>query len=397
MKRSLRIAIAMGVGSFTLMLPSASLSGLSDAQKCESLKLKHTGKYAFCQMKAQSKFVKRGDMAKLLSDLAKCDSKIEDKFSNTDSKWGPSCPANPGDVSTMQLAVVQCTSDWGTLLSGGSVPICGNEVIEGNEQCDGANVGMASCSTLIAYTTGVLTCTPNCQYDVSNCAGAAPSLCGNGVVNAGEECDAGDLDGETCSSYTAGSEPFGSLACTPGTCAFDTSGCLPRFEDTGQTVIDHRTGLEWEKKTGVVGTSVYCPGGPTCGDPNHVNNRYSWSDSGEDFDGGAKALFLDVLNDVGGGGNCFANHCDWRLPSTGVPIGYGLHDQDEFWSIRDGSFSPTIAPVFGPTFPSSYLTATTSLTYSTWRWGLHFGGGYHTQGPKVDQFFVRAVRDNLGP
>ena len=56
----------------------------------------------------------------------------------------------------------------------------------------------------------------------------------------------GDLNGETCATQSL----FGDgLACAPGTCVFDTSGCsVTRYEDTGLgSVIDHQTGLEWQK------------------------------------------------------------------------------------------------------------------------------------------------------
>lgn len=53
-----------------------------------------------------------------------------------------------------------------------------------------------------------------------------PSLCGNGIAEAGEECDGADLAGETCSTATGGTHPHGVLACTPG-CTLDISGCTP--------------------------------------------------------------------------------------------------------------------------------------------------------------------------
>lgn len=46
--------------------------------------------------------------------------------------------------------------------------------------------------------------------------------CGNGIIEAGEECDVGTLNGKTCitEGYTGGT-----LSCNPTTCQFDTSGC----------------------------------------------------------------------------------------------------------------------------------------------------------------------------
>ena len=52
--------------------------------------------------------------------------------------------------------------------------LCGNEIIEGNEQCEGLNLGSYSdktCSDInSSWDTGSLSCSPNyCQIDTSNC------------------------------------------------------------------------------------------------------------------------------------------------------------------------------------------------------------------------------------
>jgi hypothetical protein len=85
-------------------------------------------------------------------------------------------------------------------------------------------------------------------------------------------------------------------------------------------VSDLNTGLIWEKKTGTVGT-------PNPSDMHDVNNTYNWSTGpGDNFlaDGTAFTSFLATLNNgVAAPSNsgpshisgCFANHCDWRLPS----------------------------------------------------------------------------------
>ncbi|MCX4241760.1 hypothetical protein [Paraliomyxa miuraensis] len=48
-----------------------------------------------------------------------------------------------------------------------------------------------------------------------------PTVCGNGVVQQGEECDGGDLDGQSCATLGMG---FGPLQCDAN-CEFDTSSC----------------------------------------------------------------------------------------------------------------------------------------------------------------------------
>ena len=46
--------------------------------------------------------------------------------------------------------------------------------------------------------------------------------CGNGVIDAGEQCDGADLQGFDCQSLGLNS---GTLACDPMMCTFDTSMC----------------------------------------------------------------------------------------------------------------------------------------------------------------------------
>lgn len=48
--------------------------------------------------------------------------------------------------------------------------------------------------------------------------------CGDGVLDAGEECELGTLEGASCASLGFAG---GTLACAAGTCLFDTSGCTP--------------------------------------------------------------------------------------------------------------------------------------------------------------------------
>lgn len=187
-----------------------------------------------------------------------------------------------------------------------------------------------------------------------------------------------------------------------------------RYIDNGDgTVSDLNTGLMWEKKTGVVGT-------PNPTDIHDVNNLYLWCIGTDDSwpnctnpsnppDGTAFTDFLGSLNwgtrlpppapDIAG---CFANHCDWRLPSY-----------DELKGIIDttvagcGSTGPCINPVFGPTaFLSTpphaeigcYLTITGEPEDTVhdyfWLWSFDDGMLYH--GPKMSvSADVRAVRGGL--
>ena len=93
---------------------------------------------------------------------------------------------------------------------------CGNGVIDPGEDCDGTNLDDTTCGDLPGLDSGVLTCGPDCFFDVTHCVG-----CGNGIQEAQEECDATDFNEETC--ITQGFDG-GDLACNAG-CQFDVSAC----------------------------------------------------------------------------------------------------------------------------------------------------------------------------
>jgi cysteine-rich repeat protein len=81
---------------------------------------------------------------------------------------------------------------------GGSV--CGNYVIEAGEQCEGIDFNGLSCEDY-GYSNGGLECV-NCQI-VLHCFnnGGGGNACGNNILEAGEQCDDGNIkNGDGCSS-----------------------------------------------------------------------------------------------------------------------------------------------------------------------------------------------------
>lgn len=153
---------------------------------------------------------------------------------------------------------------------------CGNGAIDGNEVCDGEELGDATCVSQ-GFDEGTLGCRADCgDYDRSGCTSFS---CGNGTMDPGETCDGGDLGGVTCrgegfDSGTPGCAPdcsainlgtcgtcgnvivdgdevcdgivlfgqtcqsqgfsSGNLACNPDCLTYDTSGCIV----CGNDVID---------------------------------------------------------------------------------------------------------------------------------------------------------------
>ena len=73
--------------------------------------------------------------------------------------------------------------------------VCGNDVQEGSEPCDGSDFGNRTCATEGYHEGGTLACSATCTLDVTNCQ----KRCGNGFVEPGEECDTGDNADPGCS------------------------------------------------------------------------------------------------------------------------------------------------------------------------------------------------------
>ena len=158
----------------------------------------------------------------------------------------------------------------------------------------------------------------------------------------------------------------------------------PRFVDKGDgTVCDSATGLMWEKKLACAE-----PTNPRC-----VANRYTWSSYPPEPNGTLYRDFLQRLNDLvtpndGTGTPCFAEHCDWRVPTVA-----------ELRSVVLAAFPncvarPCVDPALGPT-AGQYWSSTATATDPSTAWVVDLDDG-QVFGPLLAQrvyvYFARAVR-----
>jgi hypothetical protein len=106
---------------------------------------------------------------------------------------------------------------------------CGNGILNAGEDCDATDLGTATCNS-VAHRGGTLACNADCTFDVVGCD---QFVCGDGVVDPGEECDGSDLGGATCAStgFSAGA-----LVCGAD-CTLDVSACCNDFCDAANTSV----------------------------------------------------------------------------------------------------------------------------------------------------------------
>lgn len=106
---------------------------------------------------------------------------------------------------------------------------CGNGVLNPEEQCDGTDVGAATCES-VAQRGGTLACNADCTFDVVGCD---EYMCGNGVAEPGEDCDGIDFGSSSCAS--AGFSG-GALSCGAN-CQLDVAACCNNFCDAANTSV----------------------------------------------------------------------------------------------------------------------------------------------------------------
>ena len=93
-------------------------------------------------------------------------------------------------------------------------PRCGDGIVnQQSEQCDGTNLSGQTCVTK-GFSSGVLSCNSQCQFNTSQCTNPPVPVCGNGIKENGEACDVGNQNGVACVPAYGNSCIYCSSSCT---------------------------------------------------------------------------------------------------------------------------------------------------------------------------------------
>ncbi len=132
--------------------------------------------------------------------------------------------------------------DADTTGDGDSEPsACGNGMLEADEECDGTNLGgLTTCADLEGFDEGALSCNPDCTLSVDACIAWE---CGNGVPEGFEHCDGDEGCNRDC-KYPAcnmGEADAihcpGCLSCTNFHCVDEIAACEGAGGGNWQCVI----------------------------------------------------------------------------------------------------------------------------------------------------------------
>jgi cysteine-rich repeat protein len=147
------------------------------------------------------------------------------------------------------MGTLACAADCTLVTSGCSTAMCGNGTVEAGEGCDDANV---------ATGDGCAACVVETGFVCMGAPSACHANCGDGMIVGGEACDGANLGGATCTSV--GFAGGGTLACS-ATCTLNTAGCFAGL--CGNTVINPGEECDDGNNTALDGCDPSCHVEPT--------------------------------------------------------------------------------------------------------------------------------------
>ncbi|MBN2459660.1 hypothetical protein JXB28_05220 [Candidatus Woesearchaeota archaeon] len=217
-------------------------------------------------------------------------------------------------------------------------PVCGNGIVERGEDCDGSNLLGNDC-TRLGFFGGTLACTRDCKYDTSRCIN---QVCGDGIINQmNEQCDGNDFGSLTCELLGF---LGGTLACK-GDCILDTSRCNVCSDSDGGLNYEARgtvRNIEGNTKTDTCGVAGFNPT-DLCGDPmGSFDSTCAANALVEHYCGGNTALDLIKVNGVFSLGRTDCSYDSYPLDGY-VYVSCGTSGTQKAPIGADGSFT-LIAP-----------------------------------------------------
>lgn len=175
------------------------------------------------------------DTSRCVKQAATCGNGIVEQGEQCDSTLGGKTCSDFGFTggtagASGTLSCNNCT--FNTSACTGTSGTCGDGILNKGEQCDTSNYIFSNCAAFNGiFTSGSLGCT-RCIYDTTQCI--ARSSCNNGIFDAGEECDSG-IKNATCRLFDSFSG--GTLTCT-NSCWYNTSQCIIAQPECGDGLLD---------------------------------------------------------------------------------------------------------------------------------------------------------------
>ncbi len=231
-----------------------------------------------------------------------------------------------------------------TINCGPGVSSCGNAVKDGNDDCDGTDLGSSTCRS-IGFLGGTLACAADCHFDVIGCfTGAFPAT---GQLVSYQTGDDGDLQ----------------------------KGAAHNYLDNGDgTITDQNTGLVWEKKD-------------RSGGIHDRDNTYTWDV--------LDTAFIADLNTM----PCFAGSCDWRVPNyheLNTIIDFGATSPAIGAAFATPCSASCLVTACSCMQPFPYWTSTTVVNNTSQAWVVQFDEGRDSYDVKTTTSRrVRAVRGGI--